>query len=162
MTILNIGLLSKATYAQLWGYAQENGLVVDDDIWLANIGAHWFVDVSDSQFRVPDLRNQFRRYTGTDVDNETTRALGSWQNDALQNITGHFYAICDYNSPFPVILFPSGAFQDGGFNFGTSAIYDIVGNGVATKKVDFDASVVARTSSETRGTNVAFHPRIHV
>jgi len=83
------GLLSKSAYAGLWGYAQENDLVVSQSDWTANIGAHWFVDVSDSQFRVPDLRNMFRRYSGTDADTANARALGSRQNGAIAAHT-HF------------------------------------------------------------------------
>ncbi|MFY3145745.1 phage tail protein, partial [Achromobacter xylosoxidans] len=62
------GLLSKADYARLWGYAQEQGLVKTEAIWQANRGAHWFSDYSATQFRVPDLRDMFRRFTGTDAD----------------------------------------------------------------------------------------------
>uniref|UniRef100_UPI0020CE9CA7 phage tail protein n=1 Tax=Achromobacter denitrificans TaxID=32002 RepID=UPI0020CE9CA7 len=62
------GILPKLAYARLWGYAQENGLVVSQATWTANIGAHYFVDVDANTFRVPDLRNMFRRFTGTDAD----------------------------------------------------------------------------------------------
>ncbi|MDN4572680.1 hypothetical protein DBA34_05320, partial [Pandoraea cepalis] len=62
------GLLSKTDYARLWGYAQENNLVVPQATWDSNRGAHYFVDVSGTQFRIPDLRNMFLRFTGTDAD----------------------------------------------------------------------------------------------
>ncbi|MFY1892300.1 phage tail protein, partial [Achromobacter xylosoxidans] len=62
------GLLSKVDYAPLWGYAQEQGLVKTEAVWQANRGAHWFTDYSATQFRVPDLRDMFRRFTGTDAD----------------------------------------------------------------------------------------------
>ncbi|MFY3439360.1 hypothetical protein ACOTE8_19010, partial [Achromobacter xylosoxidans] len=62
------GLLSKTDYAALWGYAQEQGLVKTEAVWLANRGSHWFSDYSATQFRVPDLRDMFRRFTGTDAD----------------------------------------------------------------------------------------------
>ena len=68
------GELSKTDYARLWGYARENNLVVSDAVWTANRGAHYFADVSGTTFRVPDLRNMFRRYTGTDAD--TANASG--------------------------------------------------------------------------------------
>ncbi|WP_246189986.1 phage tail protein, partial [Pandoraea captiosa] len=60
------GTLSKTAYAGLWGYAQENGLVIASGSWAA--GMHKFVDLGGDNFRIPDLRNQFRRYTGTDAD----------------------------------------------------------------------------------------------
>ncbi|MFU1907416.1 phage tail protein, partial [Bordetella avium] len=61
------GIIPKASYARLWGYAQENGLVVSQATWAGNVGAHFFVDVDADTFRVPDLRNMFRRFTGTDA-----------------------------------------------------------------------------------------------
>ncbi|MFY3334530.1 hypothetical protein ACOTEH_29995, partial [Achromobacter xylosoxidans] len=61
------GLLSKTDYAALWGYAQEQGLVKTEAVWSANRGSHWFSDYSATQFRVPDLRDMFRRFTGTDA-----------------------------------------------------------------------------------------------
>ena len=87
------GLLSKFDYGRLWGYAQEQGLVKTEAVWQANRGAHWFSDYSATQFRVPDLRDMFRRFTGTDADTANARALGSVQRDALQNITGLLNAI---------------------------------------------------------------------
>ncbi|MGS1006282.1 hypothetical protein [Achromobacter anxifer] len=70
------GVLPKVAYARLWGYAQENGLVVTPSVWAANVGAHYFVDVDANTFRVPDLRNMFRRFTGTDADTANARAMG--------------------------------------------------------------------------------------
>ena len=70
------GELSKTDYARLWGYARENNLVVSDAVWTANRGAHYFADVSGTTFRVPDLRNMFRRYTGTDADTANARVGG--------------------------------------------------------------------------------------
>ncbi|MDH0547321.1 phage tail protein, partial [Achromobacter xylosoxidans] len=67
------GLLSKTDYARLWGYAQEQGLVKTEAVWQANRGAHWFTDYSATQFRVPDLRDMFRRFTGTDADTANAR-----------------------------------------------------------------------------------------
>jgi len=71
------GIVSKSAYAGLWGYALENNLVVSETDWADNIGARWFVDVSDSQFRVPDLRNYFLRFTGTVAGSGNVRGLGS-------------------------------------------------------------------------------------
>ncbi|WP_241144251.1 phage tail protein, partial [Achromobacter xylosoxidans] len=83
------GLLPKVgAYAGLWGYAQEQSLVRTEAVWQANRGAHWFSDYSATQFRVPDLRDMFRRFTGTDLDTANARALGSRQRDASQRIVG--------------------------------------------------------------------------
>ena len=145
------GVLSKTAYAGLWGYARENNLVVLQANWTANIGAHYFVDVDANSFRVPDLRNMFRRYTGTDVDTANARALGSRQLDALQNITGTWS-----NDILRDTTNASGAFAAGPGNGSGATGTSGSGNGFT-----FDASRVARTSSETRGRNVAFMPRLH-
>ncbi|WYX24507.1 hypothetical protein WJ969_31310 [Achromobacter xylosoxidans] len=78
------GLLSKTDYAALWGYAQEQGLVKTEAVWSANRGSHWFSDYSATQFRVPDLRDMFRRFTGTDADTANARVLGTRQADAMK------------------------------------------------------------------------------
>lgn len=157
------GELSKAAYAGLWGYARENGLVVSDAVWTANRGAHYFVDVSGSTFRVPDLRNTFRRYAGTDADTGGSRTLGSRQLDAFQNITGGG----TYRG------FVGGST---GSMYTASGVLDLVAGGgimspykvnldtvdTPTDRMTFDASRVARTSTETRPRNVAFQPRIHI
>ena len=84
------GELSKTDYARLWGYARENNLVVSDAVWTANRGAHYFADVSGTTFRVPDLRNMFRRYTGTDADTANARGLASRQGDLLRRHSHRF------------------------------------------------------------------------
>jgi len=88
--------------------------------------------------------------------------LGSRQADALQNITGHFYAISDYDSTFYVIRYPDGVFEEGGSALSSSSIHDIVDVHKPMRKILFNAANVARTATETRGSNTAFHPRIHV
>ncbi|WP_129241263.1 hypothetical protein, partial [Achromobacter veterisilvae] len=84
------GVLPKAAYARLWGYAQENGLVVTQTFWDANKGGHYFVNIDANTFRVPDLRDMFRRFTGTDADTANARAMGSGQADALQGFRVRF------------------------------------------------------------------------
>ncbi|MGE8690959.1 MAG: phage tail protein [Achromobacter sp.] len=147
------GALPKAAYARLWGYAQENGLVVSQATWTANVGAHFFVDVDANTFRVPDLRNMFRRYTGTDADTANARAPGSRQRDALQNITGGFNA--RYSS-----IIGAGAGAIVGVAVGSQDSATMTSQGPAYE-FTFNASRVARTSTETRATNTAYHPRIH-
>ena len=80
------GLLPKVgVYAGLWGYAQEQSLVRTEAVWQANRGAHWFSDYSATQFRVPDLRDMFRRFTGTDLDTANARTLASRQAPQIQS-----------------------------------------------------------------------------
>lgn len=132
------GELSKTDYARLWGYARENNLVVSDAVWTANRGAHYFADVSGTTFRVPDLRNMFRRYTGTDADTANARALASRQAAAIES---HSHALPNVPS-----LNGSGASWKSA---------DVPYNGLSTQ------ATAAAGGAETRPRNVAFHPRIH-
>lgn len=150
------GLLSKAAYSALWGYAQEQGLVKTEAVWLANRGSHWFSDYSASQFRVPDLRDMFRRFTGTDADTANARAIGSRQRDAIRNMTGSagtFYRAGETvaNGVLTVAAWGN-----------TPAKLGVLGadpgdNGT----VAFDASKQVPTSTENRPVNAAYYPRIH-
>jgi len=161
------GLLSKTAYAGLWGYAQENDLVVSQTDWSAHIGAHYFVDVSATQFRVPDLRNQFRRYAGTNVDSGDARSAASMQADALQNLVGYFSSRpADGNWP-GAITSGSGVFeytQSAGIDpvNGSTPVSAGMGSQRRLDSTKFDASLVARTSTETRPVNTAYAARIHV
>ena len=126
------GLLSKTDYAGLWAYAQEQALVVTQAVWTANVGAHYFVDVSATQFRIPDLRNMFRRFTGTDADTANARTLGTRQFDA----------------------FKSHAHSGGGsFTQGATGGATIIGG--------TNTPTGAVGGTETRPVNTAYAPRIH-
>lgn len=91
--------------------------------------------------------------------------LGSYQRDALQNIQGAFNTALDAYLT-RAITNKSGAFANGQFE--PSTVFTLK-NGYTENKpelvsrtslVDFDASRVARTSTETRASNTAFAPRI--
>lgn len=136
------GVLPKAAYARLWGYAQENGLVVSQATWSASVGAYWFVDVDSATFRVPDLRNQFRRFTGTDADTASARAIGTRQGGAIQThrhnqLSGEFY----------IVSRTSGG--SNGLAAGSQQFFN--------RQDGTDAG-----GAETRPTNTAYLPRIHV
>jgi hypothetical protein len=95
------GLLSKTDYAALWGYAQEQGLVKTEAVWSANRGSHWFSDYSATQFRVPDLRDMFRRFTGTDADTANARVIGTRQSGSAIAVNGGptgLSSIADYST----------------------------------------------------------------
>ena len=144
---------SKAAYPALWAWAQASGRVVSSGAWAKN--QFNFVDMG-SVFRVPDMRDTVVRATGTDLDNANARALGSYQADALQNITGSFrfrnmgehMTLGDLFGAFNYLYIGPAAQGAGG------------GSSVATHFLEFDASRVARTSSETRSSNTAMAPRI--
>jgi len=157
------GLVSKSAYAGLWAYAQENNLVVSQMQWANNIGAHWFIDVSSSQFRVPDLRNQFRRYTGTDADSANERALGSRQLDAFQS-HGHKLQV-RYGGLSGMGLSsasPGREAAGSGAGTGTPQTHGVNDWAGEIMNVLGTAYTMPRTATETRSANVAFPPRIHV
>jgi len=149
------GLVLKASYAGLWGYAQENNLVVSQFYWTDNIGGHFFVDVSNSQFRVPDLRNQFRRYTGTDADSANARGLGMRQKDALQ---AHRHR---WNNNINVHAGPT-IVSGGSYSYLSPGVQRIIYNdGTGSATLTDGANGSPRLSAETRPVSVAYRPRIH-
>lgn len=134
------GLVSKSAYAGLWAYARENNLVLTQAQWTASLGAHGFVDVNATQFRVPDLRNMFRRFAGTDSDTGTARAAGTLQAD---DIKSHNHNIDNGGSR---IWGGTGSADSASSAGNRSYLYRPTNNTGGT---------------ETRPVNVAFHPRIH-
>lgn len=83
------------------------------------------------------------------------RTLGSKQNDAMQRLSGGL----GWVGRTATSQSASGIFSDSPFNTIP------VGNSGATggsSSITFDNAYTARTSSETRGTNAAYAPRIHV
>ncbi|MDH0092741.1 phage tail protein [Achromobacter mucicolens] len=156
------GVVAKAAYPGLWGYAQENGLVVTQAVWTANRGAHYFVDVDSTSFRLPDLRDMFRRFTGTDADTANARTLGSRQRDAMQRISGQMQLRPDDTGSAPILNAATGPFSIIVAGGSTGAARMVSNASPLTQNVvNFDSGLVARVSTETRATNAAYHPRIH-
>lgn len=131
-------VLKTGGYAGLWGYAQEQGLVKTEAVWQANRGSHWFSDYSPTQFRLPDLRDMFRRFTGTDADTANARVMGSRQGSKFE---AHRHSFA---------LTPGGWTGGGGGSNG----FMVMGTGTG-------GVVDPAGGPETRPTNAAYHPRIH-
>ncbi|MEY8688425.1 MAG: phage tail protein [Leptothrix sp. (in: b-proteobacteria)] len=103
-----------------------------------------------SGFRVPDLRGLFIRGVDAGRGVDSGRALGSYQDDAIQNITGSLSIISGGSGS-------SGAFA----NTGAPSINHITANiSGLDSPIDFNASRVVRTSFETRVKNLAMLPII--
>ncbi|MFY4046748.1 hypothetical protein ACOTFB_04615 [Achromobacter xylosoxidans] len=87
--------------------------------------------------------------------------MGGRQADATQKAIGRIQARSSINA-FGALIGATGAFQLHGKTEATNSApltHDSsITNGDA---VSFDTSRVARTSTETRPINVAYHPRIH-
>ncbi len=90
------------------------------------------------------------------------RTLGSRQRDAFQNGTGTLQG-----RPIPTVLgaitAASGAFAltSRGGSAGATVLVTEASSSANADLVTLDLSRVARTSSETRPANAAYHPRIH-
>ena len=95
-------------------------------------------------FRLPPGAGIFDRGYDDGAGYDSGRVFGSYQDDALQNITGTFGDVIDVSA--------SGAFAISGGS-GTKG-----GVGGTQRIISFDASRVARTAAETRPKNVALLP----
>lgn len=157
------GLLDKTAYAGLWGYAQENGLAVTQSVWDTNRGGHYFVNVNATQFRAPDLRNMFRRFSGTDADTANARAFGSRQSGSVHSF--------DIGPGVGLVSDRSGVIPNTAANARIDLGYD------AVAASEYPAALVVSISSgtpsaiintsevafgATRVQNVAYQPRLHV
>lgn len=74
-------MLSKTSYAGLWSWAQENGLVVSSASWAA--GTAMYADMGADNFRGPDLRGEFLRAGDDGRGVDAGRVIGTHQDDSL-------------------------------------------------------------------------------
>lgn len=133
------------------GWLECNGAAVSRTTYAALFSvigtAHGAGDGSTT-FNVPDLRGEFVRGWDHGRGVDPSRALGSSQADSVQNITGSIGMTKGIEQPTA-----SGAFQA---NFVDVDIANHAGGTQTSNgEFSFDASRVARTSSETRPRNIA-------
>lgn len=142
----NGSLLSRTEYSDLFSFANDNGLLVSESDWNNyNQGKFSYGDGS-TNFRIPDFRGKFIRSldSGSGIDNG--RVLGTYQMDAMQQITGTFPG--NDNDGFPA---PTGAFYHS-YNKSYGPHDE---NGSVCGIWGFDSSRVARSSNETRPKNIS-------
>ncbi|MFG6205305.1 phage tail-collar fiber domain-containing protein [Pseudomonas retamae] len=101
-------------------------------------------DEGVGNFRLPEARGEFLRGWDHGRGVDSNRGVGSYQTDTLQNITGVFDGYLDITSA-------SGVFEKSNLNTAPNPL----SQKNAYHAVTFDASRVARTSTETRPRNVA-------
>jgi microcystin-dependent protein len=110
----------------------------------AVVGTTWGAGDGSTTFNLPDLRGEFVRGWDHGKGTDSGRAFASSQTDALQNITGSFEvirsAIANANGPFTSTTIPGAAAGGGTIDGG---------------RVTFNASLAARTATETRPRNIA-------
>lgn len=147
-------------YRGLYSWIMENDLMVAAEDYVDGEG--FFADLGDNIIKVPNQDNQFWRNIGTDLDTANARALGSKQTDAMQRIVGeaHFRPATGIGGGALGGL-TSGVFTAAikGGSPGASPIEVLQSSGNADL-LAIDTALNSRTSSETRGSNAALHPRI--
>jgi microcystin-dependent protein len=131
------------------GWLELNGATLSADDYPALFAQGFVADNGDGTFTLPDMRGGFLRGLdngrGVDPDGET-RAVGSEQEDALQNITAR------WDGAIFSSAYCSGAVY---YTNGGGSVKNYVAGSTANYPWNFDASRVARTSKETRPRNVA-------
>ncbi|MGC6738075.1 phage tail protein, partial [Escherichia coli] len=100
--------------------------------------------------KLPDLRGEFIRGWDDGRGVDSGRALLSAQSDTLQNITGSFFDITTGPNNNT-----TGAFTTSTLTPNLASI--ATGGRFKQANFYFDASLVARTSTETRARNIAFN-----
>lgn len=140
------------------GWLECNGAAVSRTTYatlFAAIGTTWGSGDGSTTFTLPDLRGEFVRGWDHGKGTDTGRAFASSQTDALQNITGSFDIRKSGVGPIiETIPTYDGALHDAGTSASLVTV-EASGTSATGRKVGFDASRVARTSTETRPRNVA-------
>jgi microcystin-dependent protein len=133
------------------GWLAANGAAVSRTTYAAlfgAIGTTYGAGDNSTTFNLPDLRGIFISGSGNQTINsvEYSRTFAAKQGDTLQNITG---TVGQFDAAFGNTV-STGAFT-------TTQVNDTTGGGGSGKYLtaDFDASRVARTSTETRPANIA-------
>lgn len=138
------GAYPKLTAAFLGGGLK----VVTEAVWTAGAKGSYSQGDGSTNYRIPELRGEFIRGVDDGRGVDAGRALGSWQADASQKITGTLGGAVQYRAG---TLPATGAFGNGsgGPNGNDNS------GGDPSRYVDFDSSRVVRTADETRPRNVS-------
>jgi|APGre2960657404_1045060.scaffolds.fasta_scaffold24594_3 microcystin-dependent protein len=135
----NGAAISRTTYAKLF----------------AVIGTTYGVGDGSTTFNLPDLRGEFIRGWDDARAVDSGRTFGTAQTDALQNITGSVWAQTSGGPDKNILHSAAGAFS--GFSQGNSIASSVATYGTNDRfsGINFNASLVVRTSTETRSRNIA-------
>ena len=136
--------LSRSQFAALRAWGQHNGRYVAVGVWQA--GTLLMADNADGvTFRAFDVRGEFPRFWDDGRGVDAGRGLGSWQQDAIRNITGQFRAVRRDGGGESGAFYASADGYSGSDTGGNWAPYSV-----------FDASRVVPTANENRPRNTAF------
>ncbi|WP_208854829.1 phage tail protein [Chromobacterium haemolyticum] len=130
--------ISRSTYANLF----------------SAIGVTHGAGDGSTTFNVPDLRGVFLRGVDNGRNVDPGRTLGSWQNDAIRNITGSISTPGGVSQFLGEQVTATGPFTINGNNY-SLPIADGAGPNSGPSLMGFDVSRVVPTASENRPVNVA-------
>ena len=134
------------------GWLKANGAAVSRTVYaklFAAIGTRFGAGDGYSTFNLPDLRGEFPRFWDDGRGVDAGRVLGSWQSDAIRNITAQMY-----------LYGQDGSSSQGAFGFRKQGERGLVwsrNDNNAGVVMDFwlDASKVVPTAHENRPRNIA-------
>ena len=134
------------------GWLKANGAVLSRTVYtnlFAAIGTRFGAGDGHSTFNLPDLRGEFPRFWDDLRGVDAGRVLGSWQSDAIRNITAQMY-----------LSGQDGSSSQGAFGFRKQGERGLVwsrNDNNAGVVMDFwlDASKVVPTAQENRPRNIA-------
>ena len=134
------------------GWLKANGAVLSRTVYtnlFAAIGTRFGAGEGHSTFNLPDLRGEFPRFWDDGRGVDAGRGLGTWQNDAIRNITAQMY-----------LYGQDGSSSQGAFGFRKQGERGLVwsrNDNNAGVVMDFwlDASKVVPTAHENRPRNIA-------
>lgn len=138
-------LVSRATYPDLWAFAQASGNIVADGSWTAG---KFSTGDGSTTFRIPDLRGYFIRSWAHDGSIDSGRAIGSTQLDAFQ---GHAHTI---SYQWESKTNDTGAGQRVNNNNLGSTTNNTTW--CSNANIERDSQGTPRTAAETRPINIAF------
>lgn len=148
-------LLLRADYPDMWAWIQASGLLVTESEWAAGRIGCYTAGTSALNFRVPLVNGvviKANHAGNSTYEPDTARALGSFQSDAIRNISG----TVTNNVESGGFLSASGAFTLSG-----SALIGSQGQYNANSRIfTFNASNVVPTAAENRVKNIMYKPFI--
>lgn len=138
------------------GWLKANGAAVSRAIYaglFAAIGTTYGVGDGATTFNLPDLRGEFVRGLDEGRGADGGRVMGSYQADALQNITG---TIAFHGAGIGTVLNGfNGAFTASALQANQYHTNSATAGANSWGQADFNAANVARVDAETRPRNIA-------
>ena len=138
------------------GWLKANGAAVSRTLYAAlfqSIGTTYGTGNGRTTFNLPDLRGEFIRGWDDGRGIDSRRALGSFQSDAIRNITGKLDSGQNQAEQLFDNVITSGAFEKEQAT--KQWTFDSSARGDAVTAVTFDASRVVPTANENRPRNIA-------